>query len=138
MKEITEHDHVTLYQAISPQQLAILIDNGWQSINRHASADRFCFLKLHQRYAEMIARQALLPAEGAAYVVRMELPRQVLGAYALKTIAYEEHLEYQIPVESLPFLSNRLIGKVHIVAAFHDQHSYSVPLGGRLSARLIA
>lgn len=138
MKTQPYRDSVTLYQAIGRQQLAALIESDWQCVKRSSESDRFCFLKLHQRYAEMIARQSMLPERGEAWVVRMELPLSIIGEYPLQTVAYEEHLEYQVPVASLPFLGRSLLGRVCVVAAFRDQHSYSVPRAGRFRDSLTA
>ena len=57
--------------------------------------------------------------------------------YDLETVAYEEHLEYRIPVAELDYLNARLVGSVQPVAAFMDRESYSIPLGARPLAGLM-
>ncbi len=116
-----------LYQTLSPSQLASLSRDGWQQIEPGCSGELFCSLKLKQRYAEMIARKWMVPEHGAGYVARLLLPLHVLDAYPLETVAYEEHLEYCIPVDELPRLSRHLIGEVRLVSAFREYQSYSIP-----------
>ena len=128
----------TLYQAIDPQQLHTLVDNNWQRLAPAGGDEKFCLLPVRQRHAEMIARQLLLPARGAAYVIRLELPSHQLSAYPLETVAYEEHLEYRVPVASMEKVSDSLLGAVQLVCVFRDQHSYSVPWGYRWCNRLLA
>ena len=128
---------LALYQAIGPQQLAALIRTDWRCLEPGRIGEHYCFLKLEQRYAEMIARQSLLPLYGRAYVARLELPGETLGAFPLESIAYEEHLEYRVPCSALGDLGRALLGRVRVVSVFREQHSYSVPAGARLPARLV-
>lgn len=126
-----------LYQAVSPQQLASLISADWRRIEPGWGGEQFIYLKLHQRYAEMIARQWEVPLHGAGYVLRIVLPEDIVRQYDLETVAYEEHLEYRVPVAELDYLSAQLVGSVQPVAAFMDRESYSIPLGTRPLAGLI-
>jgi hypothetical protein len=125
-----------LYQAIGPQQLEVLIRADRRCIEPGRSGERFCLLKVEQRYAEMIARQSLLPLYGCAYVARLELPPEALEAFPLESIAYEEHLEYRVPRSALGDLARVLLGRVQIVSVFREQHSYSVPAGATLPATI--
>lgn len=121
---------IALYQTLSPEQLSALEHRAWRGIEAGQGGEYFCYLKLQQRYAEMIARQWTVPVHGAGYVVRLLLPRAALAAYDLETVAYEEHLEYRVPVCELPDLGGQLVGRVELVSVFREQHSYSVPPGG--------
>ena len=127
-----------LYQAIDPQQLHTLVESNWRRLAPAGDDEKFCLLPVRQRHAEMIARQLLLPAWGAAYVISLELPGHQLSAYPLETVGYEEHLEYRVPVSSMKKVSDSLLGAVQLVSVFRDQHSYSVPRGYRWSNRLLA
>ena len=137
MNKISPLPPQALYQAIGPQQLASLVRTDWQIIQPGRLGEQYCLLKLEQRYAEMIARQSLLPLHGCAYVTRLELPRETLAAFPLESIAYEEHLEYRVPRSALGDLGGSLLARVRIVSVFREQHSYSVPAGARLPARLV-
>jgi len=121
---------VSLYQSLSPAQLSALKRGDWRAIPAGDDAQSICLLKLRQRYAEMVARQWLLPLYGRAYVVRLELPASALATFELGSVAYAEHLEYRVPAAHLPRLAIRLQSPVRVVSAFRPQHSYSLPAGG--------
>lgn len=129
MKPTTLSAHVSLYQAISPLQLAALIRADWGHIEPGGGGERFACLKLNQCYAEMVARQCQLSSHGAGYVVRIQLPASALRRFQPETVAYEEHLEYRLPVGELESLSQRLLKPLELVSAFVTQHSYSIPEG---------
>ncbi len=126
-----------LYQTLSPSQLAALDRDGWCQLEPGCNGEQFCYLKLKQRYAEMIARQVMVPEHGAGYVVRLLLPLSALHPFKLETVACDEHLEYRVPVAALSHLSRRLVGQVQMVSAFRQYQSYSVPQGSRPLAALM-
>ncbi len=129
MKPIALNINISLYQALSPLQLAALIRADWRRIEPGQGGERFTCLKLNQCYAEMVARQWQLPSHGAGYVVRIQLPVSALKRFQPETVAYEEHVEYRVPVGELEGLSRRLLKPVELVSAFVTQHSYSIPEG---------
>ncbi|TXS96209.1 hypothetical protein FV139_01510 [Parahaliea maris] len=128
MKSLSHQHTVAVYQTLSPSQLAALQGAAWRRIVPGQGGEYFCQLKLQQRYAEMIARQWAVPACGAGYVVRLILPQQVLAHYDLTTVAYDEHLEYQVPTCELAELSRHLVGQVELVSVFREWESFSVPM----------
>ena len=85
----------------------------------------------------MIARQWEVPLHGAGYVVRLVLPAEVIRQYDLETVAYEEHLEFRLPVGELSQVNRHLVGDVQPVSAFLDRQSYSIPVGSRPLASLM-
>jgi hypothetical protein len=131
MKSQAKMKTVALYQAMSPQQLAALIRADWRRLEPGQGGEHFFFLKLNQRYAEMIARQWGVPMHGAGYVVRLILPAHIMESYDLASVAYEEHLEYCVPVCELQEFNKHLLGEVSVVSAFTGQHNYSIPAGSR-------
>ncbi|MFV0478291.1 MAG: hypothetical protein ACK5ME_10705 [Parahaliea sp.] len=126
----SEHNSVLpLYIALSPNQLEQVQNSDWRQLVASRSDDSYCYLKQRQRYAEMVARMSILPEFGAAYVLRLLLPLAAMRPFSLETVAYEEHLEYQVPVQALPTLTARLLGQLQLLTAFREQHSFSVRPG---------
>ncbi len=138
MNSLAHRRTIALYQTLSPAQLAALKAANWRTIEPGREGQHFCHLKLKQRFAEMMARQWELPIHGAGYVARLLLPRAALAGYDLDSVAYEEHLEYCVPVGDLSSLSRELVGQVELVAAFREQHGYSIPPGRQPLASLIS
>ncbi len=137
MTQLAHEPSVVLFQALSPTQFAALEAAAWRRIVPCQTDEEWCQLKLRQRYAEMIARQRGVPEFGRAYVVRLVLPPSALADYQLGSVAYEEHLEYQVPVFNLGRLSRQLLEPVELVSVFRQWHSYSVPRGSRPLAAMI-
>lgn len=137
MRPLKHCETIALYQALSPRQLAALIRADWRCIEPGGGGEHFIYLKLCQRYAEMIARQWEVPLHGAGYVVRLVLPAEVIRQYDLETVAYEEHLEFRLPVGELSQVNRYLVGDVQPVSAFLDRQSYSIPVGSRPLASLM-
>lgn len=129
MKPMPLEMNISLYQALSPLQLAALIRADWRHIEPGRGGERFTCLKVNQCYAEMVARQWQLPSHGAGYVARIQLPMHALKRFDPETVAYEEHVEYRVPVGELAALSERLLQPLELVSAFVTQHSYSIPSG---------
>ncbi|MFV0278722.1 MAG: hypothetical protein ACK5HY_16280 [Parahaliea sp.] len=130
MKSVQHLSTLAVYQTLDPSQLSVLKRGGWKQIVPRQDGERLCQLKLQQRYAEMIARQWAVSSFGEGYVVRLILPRRALTHYTLGSVAYEEHLEYQVPTGELPWLSRQLVGRVSLVSVFREQHSFSIPIAG--------
>ena len=137
MTPLPYRETIALYQALSPQQLAALIRDDWRRIEPGWGGEHFIYLKVCQRYAEMIARQWQVPLHGAGYVVRLELPVEVIRQYDMETVAYEDHLEYRLPVSEVATVNRHLVGEVEPVSAFLDKQSYSIPRGTRPLASLM-
>ncbi|MFT6286482.1 MAG: hypothetical protein ACJA09_001230 [Alcanivorax sp.] len=137
MKPLQHRETIALYQALSPKQLAALIRADWRRIEPGWDGEHFLYLKLCQRYAEMMARQWEVPLHGAGYVVRIMLPIDVIGQYDLETVAYEEHLEYRLPVSDLNAMNRHLLGDVRPVSAFLNNQSHAIPLSTHCLVNLL-
>ena len=126
MNEYSPLETTTLYLAIGPRQLAALASSDYRCIEPGEGGELLVLFKLHQRYAEMVARQRLLPRYRAAWVVALDLPRAYLQHFGLSTVAYEEHLEYLVPVDKLADLSQHLAGAIAVVTAFRPGEATSI------------
>ena len=129
MKSASPLETTTLYLAIGPQQLAALASTGYRCIEPGGRGELLVLFKLTQRYAEMVARQRILPKEGEAWVVRLEVGTAALEGIELSTVAYDEHLEYLVPVASLACLNAQLRGPVAVVSRFLPGESFSLTGG---------
>ncbi|MEM1112916.1 MAG: hypothetical protein AAGI11_13480 [Pseudomonadota bacterium] len=127
MNAVSPRVSARLYLAMGPLQLSRLVASDYRRIEPGDSGELLVLFKLHQRYAELVARQRLLPRYGEAFVVSIVVPPSALGDYALSTVAYEEHLEYLVPVDALAPLSQCMQGRACVVSRFLPGQSYSVP-----------
>lgn len=109
---------ITLYKPLTPQQLAVVITSGWRTFVPEFPEQTHFFAKLHQRYAELIARMWCVSQYSAGYVAVFEVEDWFIGQYDIVTIAYEEHREYQIPIEDLDSLNRHIVGPIDVISAF--------------------
>ncbi len=109
---------VTLYKALSPVQLARVIDAGWRAFPAAEPGQRVFAPKLHRDYAEMLARQLEALQHNAGYVVRFHLARDFLRDYPVETIGYCEQEEYRIPVSRLMCLNRAIVGRIELLSGF--------------------
>jgi hypothetical protein len=122
MKLLSTANAITVYKAMSPRQLAALIRADWRCIEPGQGGERFCYLKLNCSYAQMIARRREAAMHGLGHVVKLILPEQILNRYDLETVAYEEHLEYRVPVSDLKIINQCMVGRASLVSSFSYGH----------------
>ena len=127
MSKTSPLETTTLYLAIGPQQLAALARADYRRIEPGEGGELLVLFKLHQRYAEMVARQRILPRDGLAYVLELQVASEAMLDFELGTVAYREHLEYLVPVAALELINRFLTGPVRLVSRFRPGESFSVP-----------
>jgi len=109
---------VKLYAPVSPHQLAKVINTGWQDFFLCSDEQKYFFPKLHQGFAEMLARQWEAKVYSAGYVVCLDIRCAFINQFPLETVAYEEHLEYRIPSNFLDQFNQSLVSKIQLLSAF--------------------
>lgn len=108
----------TLYKSLSPVQLAQVVSLGWRAFPAMDDDQQIFAPKLHQAYAEMLARQLEMAHFQAGYVVRFTLGNDFLQRFTPVSVAYREHEEYRIPVRSLAELNRAIVGRIELVSGF--------------------
>lgn len=125
---------VRLYKSLTPAQFAAVIRSGWREFYIESPEQTVFYPKLYREYAEMIARTFNLAHYQAAYVVEFSVRADFLVNFEIKSVAYEEHKEYKIPVDQLPLLNRNLIGLIEVVSAFTTIDCHTKPPIEQLSA----
>ena len=95
--------------------------SGWRHFSPESYQQKIFYPKLHRGFAEALARQCYANRDVAGYVVSFKLPGDFLNNYCRQTIAYEEQLEYRIPIADLQQLNQHIIGRIEIVSAFYSE-----------------
>ena len=69
-------------------------------------------------YAKTIARQWDAVQYTKGFVVSFTISMEFISHYKIQTIAYDEHMEYSVPIEELERLNNNIIGRIELVSVF--------------------
>ncbi|MGD0847375.1 hypothetical protein [Bradyrhizobium sp.] len=76
---------------------------------------------LSEEYAVKIARDWNVPASGSGFVTRFQVRRSFLDNYSIEKAGGAAHSEYWIPAEDLDLFNRAIVGKIQIVAEFHQR-----------------
>ncbi len=110
----------TLYRPVGPRELGLIAKSGFKEFPPRLMAQPIFYPVSTFEYAELIARDWNVPASGAGYVTRFEVPKSVLQRYPLRTVGSKKHQEYWIPSSDLKDVNQAIIGKIEIVAAYSE------------------
>jgi hypothetical protein len=113
-------DTIALYKSLSPLQLEAVIQSGWRGFATEGPKQQYFYPKLHQHYAESLARQWDAVQSSAGYVVEFTMPVDFMSRYNIQTIGYAEHSEYRIPVADLAWFNSHIAGRITLVSTFRQ------------------
>jgi len=113
-----QRQYIKLYKSLSPQQLVQVENSGWRRFAADGSKQRVFYPKVYLSYAEQIARQWDAVQFERGFVVSFKICAEVLHRYEIQTVAYEEHLEYRVPIAELEFFNQQIMGKIELVSSF--------------------
>ncbi|HUH36519.1 MAG TPA: hypothetical protein VL027_01110 [Spongiibacteraceae bacterium] len=113
--------HRTVYAAIGPANLAVVIASGWRRLGVDFPNQAHCYLKRDAQYAAQIARAWHASQYSAGYVVQLRVRETFLATLALDTIAYQDHLQYRLPAAELGDLARHCAGRIRVLHAYHSE-----------------
>ena len=75
---------------------------------------------LFKEYAVQIARDWNARNGNIGYVTRFQVQSSFLSRYEVHTVGSSIHKEYWIPAEDLEEFNRNIVGKIEVIAEFHD------------------
>jgi len=109
---------VTLWRPVGPVELQLIREAGMRAFPPRLPDQPIFYPVLSEDYAVKIARDWNVPASGAGFVTRFDVPRNYLQKYAVQTAGGTAHLEYWIPAEELAAFNAAIVGEIKVVAEF--------------------
>ena len=116
---IDDEELVTLWRPVGPVELELIRNAGMRAFPPRLPDQPIFYPVLSEDYAVKIARDWNVPASGAGFVTRFEVPRKFLQKYPVQPAGGTAHLEYWIPAEELAAFNAAIVGEIKVVAEFH-------------------
>ncbi len=111
-------DTITLWRPVGPAEMKLIEATGFTAFPPRLPEQPIFYPVLNQGYAEQIARDWNVKADGAGFVTRFDVLRDFLDGYSVQQAGGREHLEYWIPAEDLPAFNAAIIGLISVVAEY--------------------
>ena len=118
MPPMHDHDVVTLWRPVGPEELQLIRDAGMRGFPPRLPEQPIFYPVLSEEYAIKIARDWNVRASGRGYVTRFRVAKTFLDRYQVHEAGGRSHLEYWIPAEDLPDFNAAIVGEIEVVAEF--------------------
>ena len=114
-------DTVTLYRSVGPGQLKCVADSGWKSFPPRLHWQRYFYPMLHESFAHTVASRWNVKQSGVGYVLTFKVRKQYLDKLPVYIIGGPEHKEYRIAANEIDELNNSIVGKIEVLATYHQE-----------------
>jgi hypothetical protein len=111
-----------LYRPVGQKELDLIRESSFTSFPPRLPEQPIFYPVTNEEYATQIARDwnARLNDDRVGYVTRFKVRTDYLSRYEIHTVGGSQHQEYWIPAEDLAEFNQNLIGKIEVVAEFHN------------------
>ena len=113
-------DAITLWRPTGPEELALVAASGSREWPPRLPGQPIFYPVLNQEYATKIARDWNVKHSGSGYVTRFRVRRSFLDHYQIHQAGGRTILEYWIPAEDLAELNANIVGRIELVAGYHQ------------------
>lgn len=108
----------TLYRPVGPKELALIEASGFRAFPPRLPDQPIFYPVLNEEYAIQIARDWNVPASGAGFVMRFQVPTTFLAKYPPQIVGGRMHAEPWVPAEELEEFNRQIIGPIEVTAQF--------------------
>ena len=110
----------TLYRPVGPQELDLIAKSDFKVFPPRLPEQPIFYPVLNEEYATQIARDWNVRASGAGFVTRFQVVTSFLKKYPRKIVGVKVHEELWIPAEDLTQMNRHIVGKIEVIAEFHQ------------------
>lgn len=121
----------TLFRPTGKKELALIQESGYTAFPPRLPEQPIFYPVLFEEYAAQIARDWNARNGNTGYVTRFQVRADFLSRYQVHTVGSFIHQEYWIPAEALDEFNRNIVGKIEVIAEFHDR-SAAEPAPGHL------
>jgi hypothetical protein len=111
---------MTLYRPVGPKELALIRDSGWREFPPRLPGQPIFYPVLNEEYATQIARDWNAKRDGGGYVTRFRVQAEFARRYTPQIVGTAVHKELWVPAEELPEFNRNIVGKIEVIAEFHE------------------
>ena len=120
MNNGTDVETVALWRPTGPEVLSLVEASDWWEWPSRLPEQPILYPVLNQEYATMIARDWNVKHSGSGYVTRFHVCRDFLDKYETHQVGGCTIVEYWIPAEDLPEFNANIVGRIEVVAEYHQ------------------
>jgi hypothetical protein len=110
----------TLFRPTGKKELALIQESGYTAFPPRLEGQPIFYPVLLEEYAVQIARDWNARNGNTGYVTRFQVRTEFLSRYDVHTVGSAIHQEYWIPAEDLDEFNRNIVGKIEVIAEFHD------------------
>ena len=109
---------VHLYRPVGPVELDLIRHGNFRRFPPRLPGQPIFYPVLQQAYAEKIAREWNVSADGAGFVTRFAMEAGYLTNFSVQIVGGRLHSEYWIPADLLEEFNDHIVGQIEVVGAF--------------------
>lgn len=111
----------TLFRPVGPAELKLIEESGWTKFPERLPEQPIFYPVLNEEYAAQIARDWNVKDSGSGYVTRFEVDSNYIARFDVQVVGGSNHQEYWIPAEDLDDFNGHIVGKIEVIAEFHQE-----------------
>ncbi len=112
-----------LFRPVGGKELALIRESDYRAFPPRLKDQPIFYPVLYEDYAVQIARDWNARKGNFGYVTRFQVRTDFLGRYKVHTVGGALHKEYWIPAEEIDEFNRNIVGKIEVIAEFHDPDS---------------
>lgn len=110
----------TLYRPVGPKELDLIRASGMRAFPPRLPEQPIFYPVTSEAYAVQIARDWNVPASGAGYVTRFQVPADFAARYPRQIVGSAAHEELWVPAEELAGFNAQIAGEIEVIASFPE------------------
>ncbi len=120
-------DTKVLYRPVSDKELALIRESGYTAFPPRLFYQPIFYPVLNEEYATQTARDWNARNGNSGYVTRFQVRSDYISRYEVHQVGGSIHLEYWIPAQELDKFNRNIVGKIEVIATFHDPATQTAP-----------
>ena len=117
------NETTVLFRPVGQKELDLIRLSDFRVFPARLPEQPIFYPVLHEEYATQIARDwnAKREVDRVGYVTRFHVRTGYLKRHEVKTVGGSVHQEYWIPAEELAEFNQNIVGRIEVIAEFHDE-----------------
>ncbi|HEX6776712.1 MAG TPA: hypothetical protein VF099_00850 [Ktedonobacterales bacterium] len=117
-----------LYRPVGNKELALIRESGYTAFPPRLFYQPIFYPVLNEEYATQIARDWNARNGNTGYVTRFQVRADYISRYKVQTVGLSSiYQEYWMPAEELDEFNRNIVGKIEVIATFHDPATQTAP-----------
>jgi hypothetical protein len=112
-----------LFRPVGPEELRLIREADYRAFPPRLPNQPIFYPVLNEEYATQIARDwnTKDPGQRSGFVTKFGVKSDYLSQFKVHTVGGSIHKEYWIPAEELDNFNTNIVGRIEVIAEFHDE-----------------